>query len=387
MNRIFTSESVTEGHPDKVCDRVSDAVLDAMLGQDPMSRVACETCASTGFMLIMGEITSRANVDIEKLARKTVLDIGYDSADKGFDGSTCDIIVRLDKQSPDIAQGVDDALETRGEGSLDIGAGDQGMMFGYACTETKEYMPAAIHYAHALTKRLAAVRRDGSIGYLRPDGKAQVTIEYDEKGMPRRASTVVLSTQHEPDVSHETIERDMIEAVIRPVLGDALADRDTRFLVNPTGRFVLGGPAGDSGLTGRKIIVDTYGGYGHHGGGCFSGKDPTKVDRCAAYAVRHAAKNHVAAGMASRCEIGIAYAIGVAKPVSVYVDTFGTGKIPDEKLSSIVANEFDFRPAAIIERFGLRRPIYTATSSYGHFGRDDLDLPWEKLDMTDAFRK
>ncbi len=387
MNRIFTSESVTEGHPDKLCDRVSDSVLDAMLAQDPMSRVACEVCASTGFMLIMGEITSKANVDIEKLARRTILDVGYDDEEKGFDGNKCDIMVRLDKQSPDIAMGVDDALETRGEGSLDIGAGDQGMMFGYACNETPEYMPAAIHYAHALARRLAQVRKDGTIGYLRPDGKAQVTILYNDKGMPVHAETVVLSTQHTPEVSHETIEKDMVEAVIRPVLGNSLADGKTRFLINPTGRFVLGGPAGDSGLTGRKIIVDTYGGYGHHGGGCFSGKDPTKVDRSAAYAARHAAKNLVAAGMAARCEIGIAYAIGVARPVSVSVDTFGTGVIPDEKLAEIVHREFDLRPAAIIKRLDLRRPIYTGTSSYGHFGRDDLDLPWEKLDMTDVFRK
>lgn len=386
MYRIFTSESVTEGHPDKLCDQVSDAILDAMLVQDPMSRVACETCAANGTMMIMGEITSTAQVDIEALARKTVVEIGYDSEEKGFDGKTCEVLVKLHTQSPDIAMGVNAALETRSQGNLDIGAGDQGMMFGYASDETPELLPAAIAWAHAITRKLAQVRKNGEIAYLRPDGKAQVTVAYDEEGNPCHIDTVVLSTQHAPEATHEQIERDMIERVIKPALHTDLLDDDTRFLINPTGRFVIGGPAGDSGLTGRKIIVDTYGGYGRHGGGAFSGKDPTKVDRSAAYAARHAAKNLVAAGLAKKCEIGLAYAIGVAHPVSVFVDTFGTGVLSDEALAQKVAEAFDFRPAAIIERLQLRSPIYRATASYGHFGRNDLDLPWEKLDMVDVLR-
>ena len=386
MYRIFTSESVTEGHPDKLCDQVSDAILDAMLAQDPLSRVACECCAATGVMMIMGEVTTKAQVDIEAIARKTILEIGYDDEAKGFDGNKCELISRLDKQSPDIAMGVDSALEGRAEGLLDTGAGDQGMMFGYACDETSEYMPAAIAYAHGLNRRLAEARKTGLVPYLRPDGKAPVTVEYDPSGRPARIDTVVLSTQHAPEAEHADIERDMLEQVIRPALDDKGLDGRTRLLVNPTGRFVVGGPMGDSGLTGRKIIVDTYGGYGHHGGGCFSGKDPTKVDRSAAYAARHAAKNLVAAGLATRCEIGLAYAIGVARPVSVFVDTFGTGLRSDAELSDLVAKTFDFRPAAIIERLDLRRPIYRATASYGHFGRADLELPWEKLDMVSALR-
>jgi len=387
MYRIFTSESVTEGHPDKLCDQVSDAVLDAMLAQDPMSRVACETAAANGTMMIMGEITSKANVDIEAIARKTILGIGYDSTDKGFDGSTCEILVKVHTQSPDIAMGVDDALETRAQGNFDIGAGDQGMMFGYAADETPELMPAAIAFSHAITRKLAEVRKSGEIDYLRPDGKAQVTVEYDENGDLKRVSTVVLSTQHAPEATHEQIEKDMIEKVIKPVISADLIDENTRFLINPTGRFVVGGPEGDSGLTGRKIIVDTYGGYGHHGGGAFSGKDPTKVDRSAAYAARHAAKNLVAAGLAKKAEVGLAYAIGVAHPVSIFVDTFGTGVKSDEELAKLVEKTFDFRPAAIIERLQLRNPIYQATASYGHFGRTDVALPWEKLDMVEELKK
>ena len=387
MYRIFTSESVTEGHPDKLCDQVSDAVLDAMLAQDPMSRVACETAAANGTMMIMGEITSKANVDIEAIARKTILGIGYDSTDKGFDGNTCEILVKVHTQSPDIAMGVDDALETRAQGNFDIGAGDQGMMFGYAADETPELMPAAIAFSHAITRKLAEVRKSGEIAYLRPDGKAQVTVEYNENGDLRRVSTVVLSTQHAPEATHEQIEKDMIEKVIKPVISADLIDENTRFLINPTGRFVVGGPEGDSGLTGRKIIVDTYGGYGHHGGGAFSGKDPTKVDRSAAYAARHAAKNLVAAGLAKKAEVGLAYAIGVAHPVSIFVDTFGTGVKSDEELAKLVEKTFDFRPAAIIERLQLRNPIYQATASYGHFGRTDVQLPWEKLDMVEELKK
>ena len=387
MYRIFTSESVTEGHPDKLCDQVSDAVLDAMLAQDPMSRVACETAAANGTMMIMGEITSKAKVDIEAIARKTILGIGYDSTDKGFDGNTCEILVKVHTQSPDIAMGVDDALETRAQGNFDIGAGDQGMMFGYAADETPELMPAAIAFSHAITRKLAEVRKSGEISYLRPDGKAQVTVEYDENGELKRVATVVLSTQHAPEATHELIEADMIEKVIKPVISADLIDENTRFLINPTGRFVVGGPEGDSGLTGRKIIVDTYGGYGHHGGGAFSGKDPTKVDRSAAYAARHAAKNLVAAGLAKKCEVGLAYAIGVAHPVSIFVDTFGTGVKADTELAKLVEETFDFRPAAIIERLQLRNPIYQATASYGHFGRTDVVLPWEKLDMVEALKK
>ncbi|MDO4740195.1 MAG: methionine adenosyltransferase [Eubacteriales bacterium] len=387
MYRIFTSESVTEGHPDKLCDQVSDAVLDAILAQDPASRVACETVAANGTMMIMGEITTKAQVDIEAIARRTVLDIGYDSAEKGFDGSSCEIILRVHTQSPDIAMGVDEALETRAQGSFDIGAGDQGMMFGYASDETAELMPAAIAFSHAVTRKLAEVRKSGRIPYLRPDGKAQVTVEYDEQGELKRVSTVVLSTQHAPEAPHEQIEKDMIEQVVLPAIPAGLIDENTRFLINPTGRFVVGGPEGDSGLTGRKIIVDTYGGYGHHGGGAFSGKDPTKVDRSAAYAARHAAKNLVAAGLAKKCEVGLAYAIGVAHPVSIFVDTFGTGAKSDEELAKLVEEKFDFRPAAIIERLQLRSPIYRATASYGHFGRTDVQLPWEKLDMVEELKK
>lgn len=386
MYRIFTSESVTEGHPDKLCDQVADAILDAYLEQDPSSRVACEVCAAKDVMLIMGEITSDAKVDIESIARRTILEIGYDSEEKGFDGNNCQMQIQLHTQSPDIAMGVDSALETRAQGALDIGAGDQGMMFGFASDETNALMPSAIAWAHAIARRLAHARKSGELAYLRPDGKAQVTVEYDESGTPVHIAAVVLSTQHDPDVSHEQIERDMINRIIRPALPSGLLNERTRFYINPTGRFVLGGPAADSGLTGRKIIVDTYGGYGHHGGGSFSGKDPTKVDRSAAYALRHAAKNLVAAGLAKKCEIGLAYAIGVAKPVSVFVDSFGTGIVPDEQLAQIVSQHFDFRPAAIIERLNLRRPIYRRTAAYGHFGRTDLRLPWEETDMVDALR-
>ena len=383
MKRLFTSESVTEGHPDKICDQISDAILDAILAQDPNAHVACECCTTTGTVLVMGEITTTAQINYAKIVRDTVIGIGYDRAKFGFDGYSCSVLISLDEQSPDIAQGVNAALEGRAEGHLDIGAGDQGMMFGYACNETPEYMPMAIALAHRVTRKLAEVRKSGQIDYLRPDGKAQVTVEYDD-GKPTRVDTVVLSTQHSPDVTHEQIEKDMIEQVIRQVIPAEFLDENTRYLINPTGRFVVGGPQGDSGLTGRKIIVDTYGGYGHHGGGAFSGKDPTKVDRSAAYATRHAAKNLVASGLADKCEIGVAYAIGVAKPVSVFVDSYGTGKLPDDELAKIVEQVFDLRPSAIIDRLNLRRPIYRQTASYGHFGRDDLDLPWEKLDMVDA---
>ncbi|MDO4354985.1 MAG: methionine adenosyltransferase, partial [Clostridia bacterium] len=347
------------------------------------AHVACECCTTTGTVLVMGEISTTAQVNFAKIVRETVIGIGYDRAKFGFDGYSCSVLISLDEQSPDIAQGVNAALEGRAEGQLDIGAGDQGMMFGYACDETPEYMPMAIALAHRVTRKLAEVRKSGQIDYLRPDGKAQVTVEYDD-GQPTRVDTVVLSTQHSPDVSHDQIEKDMIEQVIKQVIPAEFLDEHTRYLINPTGRFVVGGPQGDSGLTGRKIIVDTYGGYGHHGGGAFSGKDPTKVDRSAAYATRHAAKNLVASGLAEKCEIGVAYAIGVAKPVSVFVDSFGTGKLPDDELARIVEKVFDLRPSAIIERLNLRRPIYQQTASYGHFGRDDLDLPWEKLDMVDA---
>ena len=385
MRRLFTSESVTEGHPDKICDQISDAILDAILAQDPNAHVACETCTTTGTVLIMGEITTTAQVPFAKIVRDTVINIGYDRAKYGFDGYSCSVLVSLDEQSPDIAQGVNNALEGRDEGRFDIGAGDQGMMFGYACNETPEYMPLAIALAHRVTRKLAEVRKNGQLTYLRPDGKAQVTVEYvDNK--PVRVDTVVLSTQHAPDVEHAQIEKDMIEQVIKQVIPAHFLDENTRYLINPTGRFVVGGPQGDSGLTGRKIIVDTYGGYGHHGGGAFSGKDPTKVDRSAAYATRHVAKNLVASGLCDTCEVGVAYAIGVARPVSVYVDSFGTGKVSDEKLAEIVNNVFDLRPSAIIERLNLRRPIYQQVASYGHFGRDDLDLPWEKLDMVDAIK-
>ncbi len=384
MKRLFTSESVTEGHPDKVCDQISDAVLDAILAQDPMARVACECASCTGLVMVMGEVTTSCYVNIDGIARDTLRRIGYNRAKYGFDADSCAVLTSLHGQSPDIAQGVDSALETRNSAVLDIGAGDQGMMFGYACDETPEYMPAAIALAHRVTKNLAQVRKSGELSYLRPDGKAQITVEYDGD-TPRRIDTVVVSTQHSPDVDMAQLHKDVIERVVRPVIPDGLLDGDTRYLINPTGRFVLGGPAGDSGLTGRKIIVDTYGGYAHHGGGAFSGKDPTKVDRSAAYALRHVAKNLVAAGVAKRVEVGVAYAIGVAHPVSITVDASGSA-LSNEQIADLVARTFDLRPAAIIERLGLRRPIYAQTASYGHFGRDDLDLPWEKLDCVDAIR-
>ena len=379
MRHFFTSESVTEGHPDKICDQISDAVLDAILAQDPEAHVACECCATTGMVLVMGEITTSAYVPIEQIVRKKVVEIGYDRAKYGFDGYSCAVLTSLDEQSPDIAQGV--VRE-----NADQGAGDQGMMFGYACDETPEYMPLAISLAHKLTRRLSQVRKDGTLPYLRPDGKSQVTIEYDDDRAVR-IDAVVLSTQHAPDVDQQTIYDDMMAHVVKPVLPAALLDENTKYYVNPTGRFVIGGPQGDSGLTGRKIIVDTYGGYAHHGGGAFSGKDPSKVDRSAAYAMRHVAKNLVAAGLAKKCEVGVAYAIGVAKPVSVFVDSFGTGALPDDRLSQIVGETFDLRPAAIIRDLDLKRPIYAQTAAYGHFGRDDLDLPWEKLDKVEALRK
>ena len=385
--RFFTSESVTEGHPDKICDQISDAVLDAILTQDPMARVACETTVSTGLVHIMGEITTSCYVDIAKIAREVIRDIGYDRAKYGFDCDTCGVVLNIDEQSPDIAMGVDKALEAR-EGEmtdeLDGGAGDQGMMFGYACRETEELMPLAISLAHKLAQRLTAVRKEGVVDYLRPDGKSQVTVEYDENRNPVRVDAVVLSTQHSPEVSLEQIRADMIQHVIRPTIPAHLMDEHTKIYVNPTGRFVVGGPQGDSGLTGRKIIVDTYGGSAPHGGGAFSGKDPTKVDRSAAYAARWVAKNVVAAGLADRCQVQLAYAIGVAHPVSVLVDTFGTGTVSDEALEQAVTQVFDLRPTAIINRLDLRRPIYRQTAAYGHFGRPELDLPWEKTDMTQA---
>ena len=385
--RFFTSESVTEGHPDKICDQISDAVLDAILTQDPMARVACETTVSTGLVHIMGEITTSCYVDIAKIAREVIRDIGYDRAKYGFDCDTCGVVLNIDEQSPDIAMGVDKALEAR-EGEmtdeLDGGAGDQGMMFGYACRETEELMPLAISLAHKLAQRLTAVRKEGVVDYLRPDGKSQVTVEYDENRNPVRVDAVVLSTQHSPEVSLEQIRADMIQHVIRPTIPAHLMDEHTKIYVNPTGRFVVGGPQGDSGLTGRKIIVDTYGGSAPHGGGAFSGKDPTKVDRSAAYAARWVAKNVVAAGLADRCQVQLAYAIGVAHPVSVLVDTFGTGTVSDEVLEHAVTQVFDLRPTAIINRLDLRRPIYRQTAAYGHFGRPELDLPWEKTDMTQA---
>ncbi|HIV27628.1 MAG TPA: methionine adenosyltransferase [Candidatus Ornithocaccomicrobium faecavium] len=387
MKKLFTSESVTEGHPDKICDQISDAVLDAILAKDPQARVACESIATTGMVLVMGEISTQCYVPIEKIARDTIIEIGYDKPEYGFDGNSCAVLLSVDEQSPDIAMGVNDALETRAQGRFDIGAGDQGMMFGYACDETPEFMPLPIYEAHRLTRRLAAVRKAGTLPYLRPDGKAQVTVEYDENNQPVRIDTVVLSTQHSEGVSHEQIERDMIEHVIRPAISAHMLDENTKYYINPTGRFVVGGPQGDSGLTGRKIIVDTYGGMGRHGGGAFSGKDPTKVDRSAAYALRHAAKNVVAAGLAKRCEIGAAYAIGVAHPVSITVDTFGTGAMPDAAIADLVARTFDMRPTAIIERLDLRRPIYRQVASYGHFGRDDLDLSWERLDYVNALTR
>lgn len=389
---LFTSESVTEGHPDKMCDAISDAVLDALMEKDPMSRVACETCVTTGLVMVMGEITTSAYVDIQKLVRETVREIGYDRAKYGFDCDTCGVIVALDEQSADIAMGVDKALEAK-ENSMDdnaldaIGAGDQGMMFGYATNETEEYMPYPIALAHKLARQLTKVRKDGTLPYLRPDGKTQVTVEYDTNGKPLRLDAVVLSTQHDDNVTQEQIHEDIRKYVFDAILPSDMVDAETKVYINPTGRFVIGGPQGDSGLTGRKIIVDTYGGYARHGGGAFSGKDCTKVDRSAAYAARYVAKNIVAAGLADKCEIQLSYAIGVAHPTSVMVDTFGTGKLSEDKLVAIIRENFDLRPAGIIKMLDLRRPIYKQTAAYGHFGRTDLDLPWEKLDKADVLKK
>ena len=384
--RFFTSESVTEGHPDKVCDQISDAILDAHLAQDPMARVACETIATTGMVLVMGEITSKAKVDYNQIVRDTIARIGYKDGACGFDARTCAVQIVLDQQSADIAMGVNDALEERGSGESDnIGAGDQGMMFGYACNETEELMPMPIALSHRLAKKLAEVRKSGELPYLRPDGKSQVTVEY-ENGKPKRIDAVVLSTQHSADVEQKTIREDLIKKVVDEIIPQDLLDENTKYFINPTGRFVIGGPEGDSGLTGRKIIVDTYGGYAPHGGGAFSGKDPTKVDRSAAYMARYIAKNIVAAGLAERCEIELAYAIGVAQPVSVLIDTAGTGKLPDSELEKIVRSQFDLRPAAIIKALNLRRPIYEQTAAYGHFGRNDVDLPWERTDRVEALR-
>ncbi|MBQ3781849.1 MAG: methionine adenosyltransferase [Lachnospiraceae bacterium] len=389
---LFTSESVTEGHPDKICDQISDAVLDALLAQDPMSRVACETAITTGLVLIMGEVTTKGYVDIQKIVRDTIREIGYDASEKGFDANTCGVIVALDEQSADIAMGVDKALEAREHTMSDaeieaIGAGDQGMMFGYATNETEELMPYPISLAHKLTKKLSEVRKNGTLPYLRPDGKAQVTVEYDENGKPVHLNAVVLSTQHAENVTQEQIHADIKKYVFDEVLPAELINDQTKFFINPTGRFVIGGPNGDSGLTGRKIIVDTYGGYARHGGGAFSGKDCTKVDRSAAYAARYVAKNLVAAGIADRCEIQLSYAIGVAQPTSIMVDTFGTGKISDEKIIEIIRENFDLRPAGIIKMLDLRRPIYKQTAAYGHFGRNDLNVPWEQTDKVEALKK
>ena len=389
---LFTSESVTEGHPDKICDQISDAVLDALLAQDPMSRVACETAVTTGLVLVMGEVTTQGYVDIQKIVRDTIKEIGYDNSLYGFDANTCGVIVALDEQSSDIAMGVDKALEAKENTMTDseieaIGAGDQGMMFGFASNETEEYMPYPIALAHKLALKLTEVRKNGTLPYLRPDGKTQVTVEYDENGKPHHLDAVVLSTQHDAEVSQEQIHEDIKKYVFDAVLPKELVNENTKFFINPTGRFVIGGPNGDSGLTGRKIIVDTYGGYARHGGGAFSGKDCTKVDRSAAYAARYVAKNIVAAGLADKCEIQLSYAIGVAQPTSVMVDTFGTGKIADNKLVEIIRENFDLRPAGIIKMLDLRRPIYKQTAAYGHFGRNDLDLPWEKLDKVDTLKK
>jgi S-adenosylmethionine synthetase len=390
--RLFTSESVTEGHPDKVCDAVSDAILDALMEQDPMSRVACETATCTGFVLVTGEVTSKAKIDIPQIVRDTVNEIGYNDAATGFDGNTCAVMVALDQQSADIAMGVDKALEAKENRMSDeeleaIGAGDQGMMFGYATNETEELMPYPISLAHKLALQLTKVRKDGTLKYLRPDGKTQVSVEYDEKGEPKRLEAVVLSTQHDPEVTQEQIHEDIRKYVFDTVLPQEMVDGETKFFINPTGRFVIGGPHGDAGLTGRKIIVDTYGGTARHGGGAFSGKDCTKVDRSAAYAARYVAKNIVAAGLADKCEIQLSYAIGVAQPTSVMVDTFGTGKLPDERLVEIIRENFDLRPAGIIKMLDLRRPIYKQTAAYGHFGRNDLDLPWEATDKVDVLKK
>jgi len=386
MRTLFTSESVTEGHPDKICDQISDAVLDALLEQDPESRVACETCATTGLVMVMGEITTRGYVPIADIVRRVVTEIGYDRAKKGFDGQSCAVLTAVHDQSPDIAQGVNAALETRETAERETGAGDQGMMFGFACDETPEMMPAPIALAHRLTRRMAQVRKTGVCPWMRPDGKAQVTVAYED-GRPAAVDTIVISTQHDETVTQEEIREAMIRQVVHPVIPAEWLTEDTRYFVNPTGRFVLGGPAGDSGLTGRKIIVDTYGGYAPHGGGAFSGKDPTKVDRSAAYAARHAAKNVVAAGLARQCEIALAYAIGVAKPVSFQVSTRGTGVIPDAEIGKLVEKVFDMRPDAIISRLDLRRPIYRQTAAYGHFGRTDIELPWERLDKVEELKK
>ncbi len=390
--RLFTSESVTEGHPDKICDQISDAILDALMEQDPMSRVACETSITTGLVLVMGEITSKAVIDYPTIVRETIREIGYDRGKKGFDCDTCGVLIAIDKQSADIAMGVDKALEAKENTMSDedieaIGAGDQGMMFGYACNETEELMPYPIALAHKLTKKLTEVRKNGTLPYLRADGKSQVTVQYDENNKPVRLDTVVLSTQHGPEISQEQIHEDIRKYVFDPVLPQEMIDENTKFFINPTGRFVIGGPNGDSGLTGRKIIVDTYGGYARHGGGAFSGKDCTKVDRSAAYAARYVAKNLVAAGLADRCEVQLSYAIGVAQPTSVQVETFGTGKLSNEAITKIVRENFDLRPAGIIKMLDLRRPIYKQTAAYGHFGRTDVNLPWEKTDKVEALKK